>query len=268
MKNLEKSIAASSHLVLAAARRCSHRHFIRLHRCAGKEDFLQAGHDDLVIRLEAGLYDAQAVDYAAERDVLAHRLVLRAEHVDVLAILVGHDRLVVDQDRGEFATALKLHARIQAGCEHTVGIGHHRARADRAGRRIDLVADEVHRAGVRIARLAGEADAHRIRRAGTFALAREFRIAQIGLLVRLEIDVDRILRNHSCQHALVGLGQIADSQQRAADASCDRRAHLGEIEIEAGVGNGGLSRAHVGITLGQIGCALIVFLARDRLLPD
>ena len=41
-------------------------------------------------------------------------VLLGAEHVDVLAVLVGEHGLVVDQQRVELAAALQLHAREQA----------------------------------------------------------------------------------------------------------------------------------------------------------
>src|SRR3546814_9969750 len=72
-------------------------------------------------------------------------LVAVAEHVDVLAVLVGEHGLVVDQHCVELAAALHLHAREQARREHAVRVGQHRAGADGAGGRVDLVVDEVHR---------------------------------------------------------------------------------------------------------------------------
>src|SRR5260370_37435162 len=92
--------------------------------------------------------DAQPIGEAAERDILAQGLVLRTDYIDVLAILVGHDRLVVDQHRLELGAALKLYARVQTRDEHTVGIRHHRAQVDRTSGRVDLVVDEVDLAGI------------------------------------------------------------------------------------------------------------------------
>src|SRR5690606_20229704 len=119
------------------------------HRHARHEHLLHAVHDHLVLRVEARLHHAQAVDHPAQLHVLAHCGVVRPEHVDVLAVLVGEHGLVVDQLGLELAAALHLHAGEQAGGEHAVGVGQHRAGADGAGGRIDLVVDEVHRALVR-----------------------------------------------------------------------------------------------------------------------
>jgi len=47
----------------------------------------------------------------------------RTDYIDVLAILVGHDRLVVDQHCPELNAAPKLHARVQTRGERAVGFG-------------------------------------------------------------------------------------------------------------------------------------------------
>jgi len=249
-------------------RQCAHNHLAGLHQRAREEDLLQSGDDDLVVRREPRLHDAQPIGEAAERDVLAQGLVLRTDYIDVLAILVGHDRLVVDQHCPELGAAPKLHARVQTRGERAVGIRHHRTQVDRAGGRVDLVVDEVDRAGIRKAHVVGKPYAHRIARVRPLAFARQCHVAQIGLLVRLEVDIDRVLRDHAGQHALVGLGQIADRQHGAADAPGDGRAHLGEAEIELGHGQRRLGRPHVRVALGQAGLARVEFLARDRVGRD
>jgi hypothetical protein len=88
-------------------------------------------------------------------------------------------------------------------------VGQHGPRADRAGARVDLVVDEVDRARVRVAVLVGEADAHGVPRRLALALARELGVAQVGLLVAFEIDVDRVERDQRGEQRRVGLREIA-----------------------------------------------------------
>ena len=66
------------------------------------------------------------------------------------------------QQRLEAASTLELDPCEQPGREHAIGIPHDGARANRAGVRVDLVVNEVHGAGVRIAVFVGESDAHGI----------------------------------------------------------------------------------------------------------
>ena len=177
-------------------RRIAHADGLRLDRHAGEEDLLHPVHDDLVFGTEPLGDDAQAFGLAPELDVAAQRAVLRAEHVDVLAVLVGEDGLVVDQQRGKLRAALQLHASEQPGREPVIGIGDDGTRTDRAGAGVDLVVDEIEHAGVREAILVGEADAHRKAYRGTRTAARQLEVAQVGLQ----------MRQHDCLE--VGQGQV------------------------------------------------------------
>src|SRR6218665_3876201 len=76
-------------------RRRHHRHLLRRDRGAGAHA-LQAVDDDAFARLQAGAGHAQAVDGLAELDHAVLGLVVLAQHVDVLAVLVGADGRVVD----------------------------------------------------------------------------------------------------------------------------------------------------------------------------
>ena len=96
--------------------------------------------------LEPVLDDAQVADELAERDVFAARGVLGIDHQHELAHLLGADRGVRHQQRLVGRRARHAHAPEHAGREHAVRIGEHRAAADRAGRAVDHVVDEVHRA--------------------------------------------------------------------------------------------------------------------------
>ena len=89
---------------------------------------------------------------------------------------------------------------------------------------------------MRKAGFAGEAHAHRVIRVGAFAPAAELAIPQEGLLIRLEVDIDRVLRDDAGEDGLVGLDEIAERQHRAADFAGNRRTDLGEVEIELGGG--------------------------------
>src|SRR5690606_24639114 len=131
--------------------------------------------------------------------------------------------------------------------------------------RIDLVVDEIDRALVRETVLVGQADANRIARAGALALARQFGVAQVGLFVALEVHVHRVLRDQRGQQGRVGLGEVAFGDHGAADAAVDRRADLGELQVQPGRGYRGLGRAHAGVALRAGGLAGLELLARDRL---
>src|SRR5712672_3294169 len=231
MKNLEKKSKNGSPYGLRLGPR-AHRNQVGFNLGVRCEDLLETGDYDLVVRIEAGLHDPQTVMDSAKHDVLALGLVFRSKNIDVFAILIGHDGLVVDQHRHVFGAPFELHARIETGHKDAVRVRHHRAHVDRAGRRIYLVVDEVHRARMRKASFAGEAHPHRVFRVGPFALAGELAVPQEGLLVRLEVDIDRVLRDDAGEHGLVGLDKVAERQQSAADSARNRRTYLGEVEIE------------------------------------
>ena len=62
-------------------------------------------------------------------------------------------------------------------------------------------------------------------------------LLQVGRLVHVEIDVDRIERDDRGQQgraAVAALHEIADADEMAADAAVDRRRDMGEFEIELG----------------------------------
>ncbi len=128
-----------------------------------------------------------------------------------------------------------------------------------------MVVDEIDHAFMRETGFVGEADAHRSVRAIPFAVARERAIPQRTLFVDREIHVHRIERNHGGQQGRVGLGKIADRDQCAAGLAVDRRAHLGELEVELRGRDGRLGRVHRGRSLRGRGDARVEFLARDRL---
>src|SRR5690606_11687114 len=83
----------------------------RLHRGAGVVNSLQSAHDNLVTRLQAGFDHTEAIALATELNVLPLSRVIQTEDVDVLAVLVGQDSLVVDQECVSLIAARDLHAR-------------------------------------------------------------------------------------------------------------------------------------------------------------
>ena len=127
-----------------------------VHGLAREEDLPHAVDDHLVAGLEARLDHEQALDVRPELHVLALCCVLFADDVDVTAILVRQHGLLVDQQRILLRLAEEPHAREEPGREDSVRIRHDGARADRAGRRIERVVDEVHLALVREAFLVRE----------------------------------------------------------------------------------------------------------------
>src|SRR4029077_3615277 len=92
---------------------------------------------------------------------------------------------------------------------------------------------------------------HWVVRIGAFALAGELAIAQEGLLVRLEVDIDWVLRDDASERGLVGLDEVSEGQQRAANSAGNRRTHLGEVEIELRGGERRFGRMHIGAVLSQ-----------------
>ena len=90
---------------------------------------------------------------------------------------------------------------------------------------------------------------------------------EIGLLVGVEVRIDRIVGDDSGQHVGVR-NQIAGGDQRARNAAVDRRAHLGELEVESRrfqCRRGGTDI--VGAGAGGRG-ELIEILLRDHVLRD
>ena len=55
--------------------------------------------------------------------------------------------------------------------------------------------------------------------------------AQQGEFIDVEVDVHRVLRDDRGEHGFVGVNQIADRDQVAADDAADQRGDVGEFEI-------------------------------------
>lgn len=85
-------------------------------------------------------------------------------------------------------------------------------------------------------------------------------IAQITVFVGIEIDIDRILRNHRRQQGLICHGEIADGEQCATDATVNRGAHFCEFKIELGDRKSSVGVKDVGLALQIGGMACVGFI--------
>ena len=119
------------------------------------------------------------------------------------------------------------------------GLAEHGAAADRARRTVDHVVDEIHVAAMHeillVEQLERDVDAALAAR-HLLAAVRETLVAQIGRFVEGEFEADRIERHDGGQHrGVAGRAagdEIARRNAAVADAAGDRRAQLGEFEVE------------------------------------
>src|SRR6185312_3847573 len=77
--------------------------------------------------------------------------------------------------------------------------------------------------------------------AGLFRVGAQMVELEPGVLVDVEVDVDRVHRDHAGQHVAAG-DQVAGGDFRVADAAVDRRAHVGEVQLQPGGGQRGGGR--------------------------
>src|SRR5687767_8085313 len=131
---------------------------------AARADALHPVDDDAVVTPQAGAHDAQAALEIARLDDALLRQVVVTERPHEPPRLVAQDGAVGHEQRLELAGAEELQAAELPRCEETARIGDERAAADGAGRGVDPVVDEVHRADVRERWLVEEADADGIGR--------------------------------------------------------------------------------------------------------
>ena len=164
-------------------------------------------HDDFIF-LQARPDNAQAVDDGPERDGAVIRLVVGIDDHDVFLVLVGADGAVIDQHRRLRRRAADAHLGVEAGGELAGGIVEDRADADRAGGRVELVVDRVEMALVRIAVLVGEAHADGNSCDACVAGCAFGHVVEVGLLVDLELDVNRVDRDDRGQHR--GVDAVVD----------------------------------------------------------
>src|SRR6185437_2574381 len=137
-----RHIAPLDQRLVAGIQPVAHRHLLRIHLDPGAHA-LQAVHHHQVVRLQATVDHAQAVEQGAGVHLAVLHLVFLVDHIDELVAQIGADGAVVDQDARPCLPALQLHAGVQAGGVEPVGVVEHRAQADRAGAGVQLVVDEV-----------------------------------------------------------------------------------------------------------------------------
>src|SRR6476469_5243617 len=190
MKNLEKFMCLLLGLRLA---RCDfhvgrfftifHGDDFRRHRRAGLHPLQTVDHD-LLARLDPVAHHAQAIDRRAQLDGAVFGLAVGRDHVDELAVLVGADRAVADQDRALAGrlVAGQLNPCEQARHQRVVAVVEGGAHAHAAGLGVQAVVDEFELALMREAVFIGQADFHADRR----ALLRHAGHFQVGVFVAVE----------------------------------------------------------------------------------
>ena len=204
-------------------------------------DTLEAIDDDAVFGLEARADHAQAFIQRPELDRARFHGIVVLHHEHDLARLVGRDRRIRQQQRLIGRGADQPHAAELSGQDGEIVVSDHRAAAQRAGRYVEPVVEEIHMPFMRGLGLASQRHLHRIgriARARPLALEPQLVVLEVSRLVDVEIDVDRIERDdggEQCRGAVVAaLHEIADTDEMAADAAGDRRHHVGEFDIELG----------------------------------
>ena len=199
---------------------------------------LEAVDDHLVFRLQPLANDAQAFVERTQRHgpCLDGVVVLHDKHD--LARLVGGDRGIRQQQRLIGRRADQPHAAELPRQDRKVLVGDDGAAAQRAGRFIEAVVEEIHLAFTRRFHFAGQRDLHRVRgiaRARPLAFEPEIAVPDVGRLIDVEIDVDRIERDDRGEQRGIALGahdEIAGTDEMAAGAAGHRRQHVGEFDIE------------------------------------
>ena len=244
----------------------------RGHLDAGPEPH-QPVDDHVLVRGEPLPDHPEPVDDPAQFDPAIVDGAVGLEDVDELPVLVGADRAIADQHRVERSAAQELNAREHARREVAVLVAEDRARTDGPGVGVELVVDEVDVAAVRKAGLVREAHSHRVPHApaaGARALAVERVVAEVGLLVALEVDVHRVDRHDGCEERGVGpaLHDVAGGDLGAADTAADGRPHQSPVEVELRGAHRRLCGLNAGVGLGAAAHACVVLLAGDRVLGD
>ncbi len=158
---------------------------------------LQAVDDDILAGLQPAFDDAQAVIIASQNHLSVFDLVIGPDHEDEFLVLIGGNGAVAHHQlfiRFRFAEA---DADKLAGNEPAVRIVDCGANADRAGRGIDLIVDELDMTGNRGAFIGSGADLDRNALDGVSA-GRGCKLGKrLGddFLIGAEACIDRIDRN-------------------------------------------------------------------------
>ena len=99
--------------------------------------------------------------------------------------------------------------------------------------------------------------------AGPRAAGALARVGEIGTLVDVEVEVDRIERDDVGEHRLVGVDEVADGDELARDPAGERRLDLGELEVEPRLAQGRLGAVELGAGGQVVGPALVEELLGD-----
>ena len=135
---------------------------VRAHLCADA-GALQPVDDHAVFRLQPLADHAQAFVERPEHDRFCLHRVVVLDHEHDLARLVGGDRGIGQQQGLVGRAADQPHAAELPREDRKILVGDHGAAAQRAGREIEPVVDEIHLAFVRRLGLAGQRHLDRVR---------------------------------------------------------------------------------------------------------
>ena len=201
---------------------------------------LQAVDDHAVFRLQPLADHAQAFVERPEHHRLRLDRVVVLDHEHDLARLVGGDRRIRQQQRLVRRAADQPDAAELAGQDREILVRDHRAAAQRAGRDIEAVVEEIHLAVMRGLGLAGQRHLHRVRRiARARALAFEPEPAVLHdrspRRRRNRCRSDRARRSRSAASRRPRCpARDCRADEMAADAAGDRRHHMAELDVELG----------------------------------
>ena len=159
---------------------------------------LEAVDDHAVLRLQPFADHPQAVVERPEHDRLRLHRVVVLDHEDDLARLIGGDGRIRQQQRFIGRAGDQPHAAELPRQDGKILVRNHRPPAQRAGRDIQPVVEEIHLAVVRRFGFAGQCHLDRIwilARTRPLALEIEPVVFEVGRLIHVEIDVDRIERD-------------------------------------------------------------------------
>ena len=186
---------------------------------------LQAVDDHAVLRLEALADHAQALVQRTEHHRPRLDRVVFLDHEHDLARLVGGNGGVRQQQRLIGRAADQADAAELAGQDRQVLVRDDGAAAQGGGGDIHPVVEEIHLAVMRRLGLARQRHLHRIGRIARTrppALEPELVVFEVGRLIHVEIDVDRIERDDRGEQRRAAVGalhEIADADEMAADAA-------------------------------------------------
>src|SRR5262245_2010830 len=197
---------------------------------------LDAVDDHLVAFLHARVHHYVGAAVGAGLNAPLLDLVLGIDDKDVVSGLIDLQRRLRDhQARRLLPLADDGGDELPVG-QHPFGIGHGGAHDQRVGPLIDLRVGEVPGAAMGVLLAVGQAQPD-------LDLAEFAALLAPRLADRLEVanahrkqHIDRILAHDGGQHAARRVDEVAYGEGGAADAAVDRRADVGVVEIDPGLG--------------------------------